>query len=106
HLCFLHSFPTRRSSDLISTTAMIGIGKVYENLMVDLKPTNQKLEERSKRIIMEATDVEFDTASRFYNMSGHKVKVAIIMILLDCSKEEALKRIDKANGFVRSALSN
>lgn len=92
--------------NMISTTAMIGIGKVYENLMVDLKPTNQKLEERSKRIIMEATDVEFDTASRFYNMSGHKVKVAIIMILLDCSKEEALKRIDKANGFVRSALSN
>jgi len=92
--------------NMISTTAMVGIGKVYQNLMVDLKPTNQKLEERSKRIIMEATDVDYDKASKFYVMSGHKVKVAIIMILLDCSKEEALKRIDKANGFVRSALSN
>ena len=92
--------------NMISTTAMVGIGKVYQNLMVDLKPTNQKLEERSKRIIMEATDVDYDTANRFYQASNHQVKTAIVMILLNCSKEEAEKKIEKSNGFVRSALSN
>lgn len=91
--------------NMISTTAMIGIGKVYQNLMVDLKPTNHKLEERSKSIIMEATEVDYDTASRFYKESNHHVKTAIVMILLDCSMEEAMKKIDKSNGFVRTALS-
>lgn len=91
--------------NMISTTAMVGIGKVYQNLMVDLKPTNQKLEERSKNIIMEATDADYETASRFYKRSDHQVKLAIIMILLDCSKEEAIQKIGSSDGFVRKALS-
>lgn len=91
--------------NMISTTAMVGIGKVYQNLMVDLKPTNKKLEERSKRIIMEATDADYDTANQFYEASNHQVKTAIIMILLKCSKEEALKKIEASDGFVRKALS-
>jgi len=92
--------------NMISTTAMIGIGKVYQNLMVDLKPTNHKLEERSKRIIMDATDVDYDTANLFYEKSDHHVKTAIIMILLECSRDEAIEKLDKSNGFVRKALSN
>lgn len=91
--------------NMISTTSMIGIGKVYENLMVDLKPTNKKLEERSKRIIMEATDVDYDTASAFYKASGQQAKTAIIMILLDCSKEDAQERLQSSNGFVRQAIT-
>jgi len=92
--------------NMISTTAMIGIGKVYQNLMVDLKPTNHKLEERSKRIIMDATDVDYDTANLFYEKSDHHVKTAIIMILLECSRNEAIEKLDTSNGFVRKALSN
>src|SRR5690625_444983 len=92
--------------NMISTTAMIGIGKVYQNLMVDLKPTNHKLEERSKRIIMDATDVDYDTANLFYEKSDHHVKTAIIMILLECSRDEAIEKLDTSNGFVRKALSN
>ena len=50
--------------NMISTIAMIGIGKVYNNLMVDVRPTNEKLVERSKRIIMEATDCDYETAEK------------------------------------------
>lgn len=91
--------------NMISTTAMIGIGKTYQNLMVDLKPTNQKLGERSKRIIMEATNVDYQTASKYYELSHHHVKSAIVMILLNCTREVAIENIEKANGFVRRAVS-
>lgn len=92
--------------NMISTAAMVGIGKVYQNLMVDLKPTNLKLEERSKRIIMEATNVDYETAATYYEKSSHQVKVAIVMILLQCSKEEAITKIHESNGFVRKTLSD
>ena len=55
--------------NMISTASMIGIGKVYENLMVDVQPTNKKLIERSKRIIMEATGVDYDTAQNLFSTS-------------------------------------
>lgn len=92
--------------NMISTASMVGIGKVYENLMVDVKPTNYKLEERSKRIIMDATSVDYDTASKHFELSNHQVKTAIIMILLNCSKEQADERIKISNGFVRKAIDN
>ncbi|HLR66575.1 N-acetylmuramic acid 6-phosphate etherase [Virgibacillus alimentarius] len=91
--------------NMISTTAMVGIGKVYQNLMVDLKPTNHKLEERSKRIIMEATNVDYETASSYFEKANHHVKEAIVMILLQCSHEEAAEKLRGVNGFVRKALS-
>lgn len=91
--------------NMISTTAMVGIGKVYQNLMVDLKPTNYKLEERSKRIIMEATEVEYEKASQYYILSDYQVKKAIVMIILNCSKSRADEMIEKSNGFVKDALS-
>ncbi|EHL73827.1 MULTISPECIES: N-acetylmuramic acid 6-phosphate etherase [Bacillus] len=90
--------------NMISTASMIGIGKTYQNLMVDVQPTNQKLVERSKRIIMEATDVDYETASQYFEKANHHVKAAIIMILLKCSYEEAIKKLEKAKGFIRKAL--
>lgn len=90
--------------NMISTTAMIGIGKAYENLMIDVQATNAKLQERSKRIIMEATGVDFDTAAKVYEASGNNVKTATIMILLDCMKEQAEERIQSTSGFVRKAM--
>ncbi|MFD1065825.1 N-acetylmuramic acid 6-phosphate etherase [Oceanobacillus locisalsi] len=91
--------------NMISTTAMVGIGKVYQNFMVDLKPTNEKLVERSKRNIMEMTGVDYETATSYFEKSNHQVKVAIVMILLQCSCEVAENRLENANGFVRDALA-
>lgn len=90
--------------NMISTASMIGIGKVYKNLMVDVQATNVKLKERAKRIIMQAADVDAETAERYYAAAQGHVKTAIIMILLQCSYEEATERLQKANGFVRRAL--
>lgn len=90
--------------NMISTASMIGIGKVYKNLMIDVQATNVKLKERAKRIIMQAADVDAKTAERYYEAARGHVKTAIVMILLQCSYEEAEKRLQKANGFVRRAL--
>jgi N-acetylmuramic acid 6-phosphate etherase len=88
--------------NMISTASMIGIGKVYENLMVDVQPTNKKLIERSKRIIMEATGVDYNTAQTYFLRANQEVKPAIVMILLNCSYEEALDKLEKSNGFIRN----
>ena len=90
--------------NMISTASMIGIGKVYENLMVDVQATNSKLVERSKRIIMDATRVDYETAGDYYERAHHHVKTAIVMILLKCSNEEAKEKLESAGGFVRKTL--
>ena len=83
---------------------MVGYGKVYGNLMVDVKATNLKLVERSKRIIMMATDCDYETAAKMYEVSGNYPKVAIVMILTGCTKEEAEERLNNNEGFVRQAI--
>lgn len=85
---------------------MIGIGKVYENLMVDVQPTNQKLIERAKRIIMEATGADQETAEKTLEAAGYEVKVAIVMILLNCTYEEAAQKLQESNGFIRKAIND
>ncbi|MGY4104712.1 N-acetylmuramic acid 6-phosphate etherase [Ignavigranum ruoffiae] len=90
--------------NMISTTSMIGIGKAYQNLMIDVQPTNQKLVERAKRIIMQATEVDYQTASHYLQAADQHVKTAIIMVLTDSSKEEAQAKLKQANGFVRKAI--
>mgnify|MGYP001630667482 FL=1 len=90
--------------NMLSTASMIGIGKVYKNLMVDVKPTNAKLVERSKRIIMEATDVSYTVANDMFEKAGKDVKLAIVMILTDVDLNEAKKRLQVAKGFVRKTI--
>lgn len=92
--------------NMISTIAMIGIGKVYNNLMVDVRPTNEKLIERSKRIIMEATDADYDTAAIYFEAADKNVKLAIVMLLTGAPKVEAKRRLQAAKGFVRKATEN
>lgn len=92
--------------NMISTIAMIGIGKVYNNLMVDVRPTNEKLIERSKRIIMEATDADYDTAAIYFEAADKNVKLAIVMLLTGAPKAEAKRRLQAAKGFVRKATEN
>lgn len=91
--------------NMLTTTAMIKLGKVYENMMVDLQLTNQKLIERAKRIIMMATGVDYDKAEHVLaNAKGH-VKTAIVMVAANVPLNEARQRLDQANGFVRKAIA-
>lgn len=87
--------------NMITTIAMTGIGKVYGNLMVDVQPTNQKLIERAKHIIMEATGCDASTAKEMYEKADGQVKTAIVMILLGCSYEEAVGQLEKSKGIIR-----
>ncbi|PHD68704.1 N-acetylmuramic acid 6-phosphate etherase [Bacillus toyonensis] len=90
--------------NMISTASMIGVGKVYKNLMVDVQSTNEKLVERSKRIIVEATGVSYEVAAVYYEKANRNVKVAIVMVLLQCEYGEALEKLKEAKGFVKKAL--
>ncbi|MSD83823.1 N-acetylmuramic acid 6-phosphate etherase [Lactobacillus curvatus] len=90
--------------NMLSTASMIGIGKVYKNLMVDVKPTNEKLVERAKRIIMAATDCSYDVAATQFSAANEDVKLAIVMILTDLPANEAKERLTKAHGFVRQTI--
>ncbi|MDT3494075.1 N-acetylmuramic acid 6-phosphate etherase [Bacillus toyonensis] len=90
--------------NMISTASMIGVGKVYKNLMVDVQSTNEKLVERSKRIIVEATGVSYEVAAEYYEKANRNVKVAIVMALLQCEYGEALEKLKEAKGFVKKAL--
>ena len=90
--------------NMISTAAMIGIGKVYKNLMVDVKPTNSKLVERSKSIIMQATDCSYEEAEQAFREADENVKLAIVMVLTNLSKEEAKQKLDEAKGVIRKII--
>ncbi len=90
--------------NMISTISMIGIGKVFNNLMVDVKPTNEKLIERSKRIIMQATEVDYQTAEKYFNEADKNVKLEIVMILTNSDKATAEEKLVEANGFVKGTL--
>lgn len=90
--------------NMLSTASMIGIGKVYENLMVDLKITNKKLQERAKKNIMEVTGCSYEQATIKLLEAKNEVKTAIIMILLNCTREEALKKLEESKGFIRDAI--
>ncbi|EUJ47275.1 N-acetylmuramic acid-6-phosphate etherase, partial [Listeria fleischmannii FSL S10-1203] len=90
--------------NMISTAAMVGVGKVYGNLMVDVKPTNEKLEERAKRIIMEATECTYEEASKVYLEADKHVKTAIVMLLTHTTKEDAEQKLVASNGFVRKTI--
>lgn len=91
--------------NMLSTASMIGIGKVYGNLMVDVQPTNEKLVERAKRIVMQATECDYQTAELYLDKACGKPKVAIVMILAGLSYEEAVERLEQAQGFVRNAIN-
>ncbi len=90
--------------NMLSTVSMIGIGKVYKNLMVDVRPTNEKLVERSKRIIMQATECSADVAADYFAKAGENVKLAIVMILTGADKKEAEAKLVDAKGFIRQTL--
>lgn len=91
--------------NMLTTAAMIRLGKTYSNIMVDLKQTNQKLKERSKKIIMTICDIDYDKASLLLEKSDYHVKTAIVMSLLNCSKEVAQTLLQASDGFIKRAIS-
>lgn len=90
--------------NMLSTTAMIKLGKVYGNLMVDLHASNLKLIERAKQIVMDVTGVTYEQAEAVLNQTNQKVKPAIVMILAGVPLEKANEVIDQSNGFTRKAI--
>lgn len=90
--------------NMISTSSMVGIGKVYQNLMVDVKPTNDKLRKRAKNIVIEITKADEKLAKSTLEKTNWNVKEAICMIELGCNKKEAREKIQSANGFLKEAL--
>ena len=90
--------------NMISTAAMVLCGKVYQNLMVDVEPSNAKLVVRARHIVMEATGCDQAAAEAALTQAEGHAKTAITMILADCSAEEAKLRLEKAQGHVRMAI--
>ena len=90
--------------NMISTATMVGCGKAYQNLMVDVMQTNEKLVVRAQNIVMEATGCDRETAAEKIALANGNAKTAITMILADCSVEEARERLAKAKGHVREAI--
>ena len=97
---------TKLILNMLTTAAMVRLGKVYRNMMVDLKPTNAKLVERSRRIVMLATDCTYDEAAEALDKANAHVKTAIVMLTAGVSAEAAHRRIEAAGGFVRGAIAD
>ena len=87
--------------NMISTGAMVGIGKTYENLMVDVKLSNKKLEQRGKNIIKEITNASDKQIEIALKEANNSVKIAIVMILYNCNAEMAKAYLQKSKGHIR-----
>jgi N-acetylmuramic acid 6-phosphate etherase len=90
--------------NLLTTTAMIRLGKVYENLMVDLQPSNKKLVARAQRIVQLATGASEPLVQRTLQDADGSVKTAITMLLVDTDSAGARELLERSDGFVRKAL--
>ncbi len=90
--------------NMLTTASMIRLGKVYENMMIDLQMTNKKLVERSKRIVMTITGVSYDEAADILKKADGHVKTALVMIKARVSADEARELLAETDGFVRKAI--
>ena len=95
---------TKMVLNMISTTTMIRLGKVYGNLMVDLMTVNDKLVDRGTRIIEKITGVDYQLAQSKLFEANKSVKTAVVMIQKNCSKEEANQRLKTNSGFLRKVI--
>ena len=95
---------TKLVLNMITTASMVRLGKVYENMMVDLQMNSRKLEERSKRTVMIVTGVDYDTASEVLLKAGGHVKTALVMLLADVDADTAREALAEADGRVREAI--
>jgi N-acetylmuramic acid 6-phosphate etherase len=90
--------------NMLTTGAMVRLGKVYENLMVDLRTASRKLEERTKRVFMTITGASYDETGPWLKRAGGSLKVAIVMRRAGVTRAEAVRRLKEAQGWVREAI--
>ncbi len=90
--------------NMLTTATMVRLGKVYGNLMVDVKPTNAKLVERAKRIVTQATGVSREMAGDVLVQARMNPKTAIVMIKKSCDAQQAARFLAAADGFIRRAI--
>jgi N-acetylmuramic acid 6-phosphate etherase len=90
--------------NMISTASMVRLGKVYENLMVDVRPNSAKLVERGKGIVMMLTGLSYEEASRVYEAAGRDVKKAVVMQRRGVDAANAQRLLAEAGGFLARAL--
>ena len=90
--------------NMLTTAAMIRIGKTYENLMIDVSVSNQKLYDRACRIVADITKLDYQQAEEYLKASGLKVKVACVMARLKCGKDEALQKLEQQGGVLRRVI--
>ena len=90
--------------NMLSTGAMIRIGKTYENYMIDVRMMNEKLIDRGCRIVAEIAKISYEDAQKYIEKSGHKVKTACVMALKNCNKEEAEALLAAQNGILRKVI--
>src|SRR6187200_1498740 len=95
---------TKMVLNMLTTTAMIRIGKTYGNLMVDVRTGSEKLKDRARRIVNIVTGLEYDDADRLLVRARWNVKAAVVMQKAGLTYPKAMSRLRKANGLVRDAL--
>ncbi len=91
--------------NMLSTASMVQLGKVYGNLMVDVRPSNAKLRRRAARILQEAANVDAQTARQTLEATNYQVKPALVMLLTGASFENAQALLNRNDGSVRGATS-
>jgi N-acetylmuramic acid 6-phosphate etherase len=92
--------------NMLSTASMIRLGKVYGNLMVDVKVTNQKLAQRARGILCKVTGLSDDEAAHLLAQTHDEIKPAIVMALLGVSADEARARLAAAGGMLRQVIGD
>lgn len=97
---------TKMVLNTITTSAMVRLGKVYGNLMVDLQVTCEKLRDRGQRILVETLGVERSHAADLLERAGGHVKTAIVMGSLDVNRDEARQRLQDAGGVIASVVGD
>ena len=95
---------TKLVLNMITTGAMIRLGKTYGNLMVDLRATNNKLKDRSERIVIEVCGVTRERARELLDAADKSVKTAIVMHKLGVDRDGALAALERAGGVIRRAI--
>ena len=90
--------------NMLTTASMVGIGKTYGNLMVDVQPTNRKLRIRACRLVSALAHVDEQTAQSLLEQSGYQVKVAVVMAKLHCDRSSAEAELMKVQGKLRRVL--
>lgn len=90
--------------NMLSTGAMVRIGKTYGNFMVDMRPTNDKLADRARRIVAASTGSDQQTAAEALAAAGGRTKVAVVMLLAGVDAADAEQLLDHARGSVSASL--